>query len=109
MALQPILYLSTDPIRPSFLLSPPPPLPVIGSQTKNSHNDIDFRSDESDDDEDDEAALILELEQIRKERTEEKLGEATGRKKRVLRCYLLAGQIKGNAMYCFLVLCFQAS
>lgn len=30
-------------------------------------------SDESDDDEDDEAALILELEQIRKERAEEKL------------------------------------
>lgn len=30
-------------------------------------------SDESDEDEDDEAALILELEQIRKERAEEKL------------------------------------
>ena len=30
-------------------------------------------SDDDDDDEDDEAALILELEQIRKERAEEKL------------------------------------
>lgn len=34
---------------------------------------IFYVSDESDDDEDDEAALILELEQIRKERAEEKL------------------------------------
>ncbi|KAG6685978.1 hypothetical protein I3842_12G139000 [Carya illinoinensis] len=43
----------------------------------------DNESDESDDDEDDEAALILELEQIRKERAEEKLrkvSEKSGRK-----------------------------
>uniref|UniRef100_A0A2N9HXD5 Uncharacterized protein n=1 Tax=Fagus sylvatica TaxID=28930 RepID=A0A2N9HXD5_FAGSY len=41
----------------------------------------DDESDEDDDDEDDEAALILELEQIRKERAEEKLRKACGETK----------------------------